>query len=171
MGSTCVRCSQAVDPPSRGALCAACGARVRALLAARAGVRHARERPLVWPLGAVALIALATVMAILRQFSTGAMEDMLTQRGVWRVLGGAQFISPVGMAADHLGNLYVIDAANYRIDKLGADGTLLATFGNRGVAPGQFDRPTAVALDPIGNLYVADTGSSRIQKLSSTGVP
>ena len=50
--------------------------------------------------------------------------------------------------------VYVVDGASYHIYKLAPDGTLLATFGSRGSAPGQFDRPTAIALDPIGNVGV-----------------
>ena len=47
--------------------------------------------------------------------------------GVWQILGGAGFVSPVGLAADREGNLYVADAASYHVYKLAADGSLLAT--------------------------------------------
>jgi len=171
MGATCVRCSRPIGEPASGALCDECRARLRILLAARAGVRRAGERSLLGALAVASVLTLALVLGLLRQFGSVAAEPMRQQHGVWQILGGATFISPVGMAADRMGNLYVVDAANSRIDKLAPDGTLLATLGSRGNAPGQLDRPTAVALDPIGNVYVADTANSRIEKLSVTGVP
>jgi hypothetical protein len=144
---------------------------LRVLLSARAGVRGGGGPPLHWLQGGVALLALLLVVAGLVRQAGVAGEPTVTGQGVWKVLGGAAFFSPVGLAADRFGNLYVVDAASFHIYKLAPDGTLLATFGTRGSAPGQFDRPTAIALDPIGNLYVADTANSRIEKLSSTGVP
>jgi len=166
MRTICVRCSQ----PTEGVLCETCRARLRILLTARAGVRRAAEGSMHWPAVGIAVLVLILVMGGLLRQVGGVAEPPRAAPGVWRILGGAEFLRPVGLALDRLGNLYVVDAASYHIYKLAPDGTLLATFGSRGSAPGQFDRPTAIALDPIGNLYVADTANSRIEKLSATGV-
>src|SRR5919204_4673334 len=99
MGTTCVRCAQPLGEPAGPAFCPACRARLRALLAARAGVRHASERSKLWPVAVVSLIALMSVVALLRQFgSAAAVEPLQAQHGIWQVLGDARFISPVGMA-------------------------------------------------------------------------
>src|SRR5262249_20206392 len=96
-------------------------------------------------------------------------------RGVWKIINGPSFLSPVGLVVNRQGDLYVADAANHHIYKLAPDGRLLATLGSEGPAPGQFERPTALALDAIGDAHVAgtadDTANNRVQKLSSIGVP
>src|SRR5207247_157821 len=98
-----------------------------------------------WLQACVALLALVLVVGGLLRQAGAAGEPIVAGQGVWKVLGGAAFLSPIGLAADRFGNLYVVDAASFHIYKLAPDGTLLATFGTRGSAPGQFDRPTAMA--------------------------
>jgi DNA-binding beta-propeller fold protein YncE len=76
---------------------------------------------------------------------------------------------PFGLAVDASGTIYVADMGDNTIKKLSATGTLLATWGKTGSAPGELSNPEGVALDPQGNVYVADFNNSRIQKFSSTG--
>ena len=83
--------------------------------------------------------------------------------------GDGQFISPVGVAVDTSGNVYVAAEWNYRIQKFSSDGTFLNKWGTQGTGDGQFSRPLGVAVDSAGNVYVADTTNNRIQKFSSTG--
>ena len=169
-GAACVRCAEPLGSTAGRALCATCQARLRVLLSARAGVRPAVYRSPFWPVSIAALLTLSLVAAALvRQLASPAPDAPTPQAGVWQVLGDTGFNSPVGLAADRLGHLYVVDAAACHIYKLAADGKLLATFGQRGTAPGEFDRPTAVAVDPVGILYVADTANNRIQIISPTG--
>ena len=44
------------------------------------------------------------------------------------------------------------------------DGTLAASFGERGVAPGQFVEPAGVAVDCNGLVTVADADNNRVQQ-------
>ncbi len=83
--------------------------------------------------------------------------------------GDGQFISPVGVAVDSSGNVFVVDDFNQRIQKFSATGTFLAKWGTNGSGDGQFYNPRHITVDSLGNVYVADTGNNRIQKLSTTG--
>lgn len=79
---------------------------------------------------------------------------------------------PVGLAADKLGNLYVVDVSDSRVLKLDANGGLLISWGTRGTGAGEFNITThgggRIAVDDNGNVFVADS-SSRVQKFDSQG--
>ena len=89
----------------------------------------------------------------------------------------AQFNSPIGVAVDGSGNVYVADAGNHRIRKVTATGevTTLAGSGVAGDLDGndtsaQFNSPIGVAVDAVGNVYVADFYNNRIRKVTAEGV-
>lgn len=80
-----------------------------------------------------------------------------------------RFRNPWDVAVDVLGNIYVLDTGNNRIQKLLPRGKVLAVFGKRGHAPGEFNNPLSLAIDPSGNIYVADGDNDRVQVLSPQG--
>jgi DNA-binding beta-propeller fold protein YncE len=86
-----------------------------------------------------------------------------------RGTGDAQFSAPRGVAADWLGNVYVADTGNNRIQKFDPNGNFITKWGSAGSEDGQFSLPNGVAVDPSGNVYVADTWNDRIQKFDSNG--
>jgi hypothetical protein len=58
---------------------------------------------------------------------------------------------------DRMGNIYILDPQNYRIQKYSPAGLFLQTIGGtKGEAPGEFLRPKSIALDDLNNLFVAD---------------
>jgi len=80
-----------------------------------------------------------------------------------------QFITPMGIAVDSVGNVYVIDQGGNRIQKFDATGNYRRTWGSKGTGEGQFSQPHAIAIDSAGNVYVADTYNDRIQKFDANG--
>ncbi|CAF1270415.1 unnamed protein product [Adineta ricciae] len=76
--------------------------------------------------------------------------------------------SPVGMTVDPMGNIYVADLNNHRIQFFLSDeanGTTIAGVSTvSGSDTTHLTTPYGVALDNQLNLYVVDTGNHRIQK-------
>jgi len=71
---------------------------------------------------------------------------------------------------DKEGFIYVLDSANYRIQKFSPKGLFITSYGNgKGEGPGQFLRPKSIALDDKMNLYVADTNLFRITVFDPQG--
>ncbi len=89
----------------------------------------------------------------------------------------ASFSSPLGLALDKSGNLYVADTGNETIRVItpaGVVSTLAGQTGVTGAANGvgtnaTFSNPTAVAVDGSGNVYVADAGNSMIRVIAPGG--
>lgn len=91
----------------------------------------------------------------------------------------ASFNFPEGVAVDLAGNLYIADAKNNVVRKVGANDTV-TTFAGTGVAGYSGDGGTAkaarlnhaagVAVDASGNVYIADQNNYTVRKVSSTGI-
>jgi len=92
---------------------------------------------------------------------------------------GAQLNTPLGMAMDIAGNLYVADCHNQRIRKISSGGAIATVAGNGsmgyagdgGPALGaKLACPHGVAIDPAGNIYIGDTENNRVRKVTLGGV-
>jgi trimeric autotransporter adhesin len=91
----------------------------------------------------------------------------------------AQLSSPAGLTADASGNIFILDAGNYRIRKVTVSTGIITTVagdgsygysGDGGAATlaGLYN-PSGVALDASGNIYISET--QRIRKVTaSTGI-
>jgi uncharacterized protein (TIGR03437 family) len=106
-----------------------------------------------------------------------------TVAGTTRLLDGhsantVPLRSPIAVALDSGGNLYIADEFANRIRKVDTSGNI-STYAGTGV-PGyngdrikavaaQLSSPTALAIDASGNLYIADEGNSRVRVISSDG--
>ena len=90
----------------------------------------------------------------------------------------ALFNTPIGIAVDGSGNLYVVEQGNFDVRKIAPGGvvtTLAGTAGTKGALDGtgpaaQFNLPAGCAVDGNGNVYVADYGNSSIRKITPAGV-
>lgn len=75
----------------------------------------------------------------------------------------AEFVSPVGIALNDAGDVYVVDTGNNRIQKFTFDGRYVASWGSLGSSDGEFKDPYGIAVDPGGNIYVTDINNHRVQ--------
>lgn len=90
----------------------------------------------------------------------------------------ASFNSPIGVAVDGSGNVYVADSLNNTIRKITPAGLVTTVAGRAGVVGASdgsalnalFNTPAGVAVDGAGNLYVSDTGNQTIRKISNSGI-
>ncbi len=106
---------------------------------------------------------LLSVLVVLLAFapSASASFHFVTKWGT-EGSGDGQFNTPLGVATDSSGNVYVADTSNHRIQKFDSSGTFLTKWGSSGSGDGQFSVPRGVATDSSGNVYVptsATTGS------------
>jgi hypothetical protein len=60
----------------------------------------------------------------------------------------------VQLAADGLGNIYILGTSAQTVVKYSADGKFLTRFGSRGTKPGQFDTIQTIAIDSQGRVYL-----------------
>ena len=86
--------------------------------------------------------------------------------------------SVAAIAFDPAGNLYIADAGNHRLRRVGLDGNIATVAGNGqdgfsgdgGQATmASLSRPNAVAADAAGNLYAGDAGNSRVRRIAPDG--
>ncbi|WP_395748466.1 NHL repeat-containing protein [Prosthecobacter sp.] len=90
----------------------------------------------------------------------------------------ARFKSPVGMAVDQNGVIYVADTGNHTIRKITSAGVVTTLAGQAGITGSidntgslaRFNSPSGVAVDSSGNVYVADTSNDTIRMITSAGV-
>ena len=63
-----------------------------------------------------------------------------------------QFTNPHSLAVDNLGNLFVGDTGNKRVQKFSPNGTFITSWGSEGNNSGQFMGLHDVAVDPEGKF-------------------
>lgn len=89
----------------------------------------------------------------------------------------ATFNTPLGVAVDRYGHVYVADTFNHMIRKIAATGQVstLAGSGVAGASDGagtaaSFNEPRGIAVGYDGTVYVAEFGNHLIRKISPQGV-
>jgi uncharacterized protein (TIGR03437 family) len=102
--------------------------------------------------------------------------------GGWRPFPTAQISAikaplgtPIGVALDGQGNLYVADSYNNIVVRISPSGTLSLVAGNGSAGfsgdggpptSAALNFPASVAVDSAGDVYIADFNNSRIRKVS-----
>lgn len=89
----------------------------------------------------------------------------------------AQLQSPLSVALDASGNLYIADSGNCVVRMVAAATGIITTVAGNGTCTESGDNgpatsagidvPAAVALDTAGNLYVSDQGVNRVRKVAA----
>ena len=85
----------------------------------------------------------------------------------------ASFDTPVGVAVDQHGNIFVADAGNHAVRKITAQGEVTTIVG--GMAEGgqgsevRLSRPVGIIVTHDGFLYISDEGTSRIVRIDPEG--
>jgi trimeric autotransporter adhesin len=85
--------------------------------------------------------------------------------------------TPVGVALDAAGNLYIVEHS--RIRKVDTNGIITSVAGNGGwtysgdggvATNASLKSPSGVAADVFGNIYIADQANNRVRKVDTNGI-
>ena len=157
---------------------------------------HARGLEIV----RLVLLCLALALAGCMAFAVASASAQLNELTAFGSpgSGAGQFSSPQGVAIDQsTGDVYVVDAGSFRVEKFDSSGNFVLAFGQgvdettggdvcaaatadtcgpgtRGSDPGEFSAPLFIAVDnssgpSSGDVYVGDTGDDAISKFDSSG--
>jgi sugar lactone lactonase YvrE len=86
----------------------------------------------------------------------------------------ATMSTPLAVAFDHAGNLYIIDGDNHRVRRVDAASQIITTFagggsasflGEGGPATAAGISPAAIAFDASDNLFISDEVSNRVRRV------
>jgi sugar lactone lactonase YvrE len=97
--------------------------------------------------------------------ATGKVVRTIGERG--GELG--QYRMPNALATDSENNVYVVDAFNYRYQKLDATGKALLAIGRHGDSYGHFGRPRGIAVGPDGVVHVVESQFQLVQMFNQKG--
>jgi hypothetical protein len=103
------------------------------------------------------------------------LETPLPFRRQWGSAGNApgQFADPYGVATDSLGNLYVVDGNNHRVQVFDRTGNFVTQWNTSASSNGQTASPYALAVDSRDPnaivIYLVDTSNHLVKKFDSTG--
>ncbi|MFT3829279.1 MAG: family 43 glycosylhydrolase [Opitutaceae bacterium] len=108
---------------------------------------------------------------------SGPAGSTVAGNSVTLTVAAAVFSSPVSLAFDSGGNLFVSDNTAHTIHKVTTANVatpFAGSSGAQGSADGSgtaatFRQPTGIAIDAANNLYVADTGNSTLRKITAAG--
>lgn len=81
---------------------------------------------------------------------------------------GVRLQTPVGVAVDDQGRVFVAEYYANRIRRIDPNGQIVTVVGGD-TGRSALDLPLALAIDPQGHLYVADSGTNRILRVGTTG--
>ena len=82
------------------------------------------------------------------------------------------FLEPWGVAVDSIGNVYVADTWNHRIQMFDANGNFereWGSFGQLSDGTGSLWGPRGIAIGADGRVYVTDTGNKRVVVFDTNG--
>jgi hypothetical protein len=100
--------------------------------------------------------------------SSTAAPAVLVQWGT-KGAGNGQFDEPSGLAVGTLGEVYVADDKNCRVQVFREDGSYVGQWGRSGDKDGEFGYMTRLTVGPTGDVFVLDPGHGRVEVFTSSG--
>ncbi len=97
--------------------------------------------------------------------ATGEFIQVIGARGH----GPGKFNHPNQLAVDTEGQLYVLDAGNFRVQVFDDRGAYLRSWGRLGRQMGDLARPRGLAVDQQSNVYVTDSVYQNFQIFNQLG--
>jgi uncharacterized repeat protein (TIGR01451 family) len=120
------------------------------------------------------------VVAVSGTISTYAGDGAFGNKGDNGPATSAELLSPVGVATDYQGDLYIADqvgvvrmvdtSASRIITTVSGNGALPFSGDNGAAALANFATPWGIAFDGSNNMYVADWKNNRVRKITTAGV-
>jgi mucin-19 len=107
----------------------------------------------------------------------GYLNSGLSQGTLDGVGTNAKFRTPVAVAVDNLGNLYVTDIGNHNIRRIELAGVSVSSYAGSGTATftdengilASFNNPFGICVDTNRTVYVADFNNHRIRRITASG--
>jgi hypothetical protein len=78
-------------------------------------------------------------------------------------------VFPTSIGVDSLGNLYVLDAGNYKVSVFDRLGRHVRSFGRQGEGPGELSFPSDMAVTPAGEVAVYDFNRRALVRFDAAG--
>ncbi len=118
--------------------------------------------------------------SLIRKITLAGVVTTLAGSGTKGNLNGtgvaASFNTPVGLAFDASGNLYVADSGNNLIRMITPAGVVSTVAGdgtkgnNNGAAlNSNFNKPSGITIDQAGNIFISDSANNLIRMLTPQG--
>ncbi len=121
-----------------------------------------------FPIVVLGLVVIFLSGTLIQYSEAQIQPKYLTQWGTQGLMKPGYFASPQGIAVDSVGQVYVTDLGNMRVQKFDNDGTYLYAWGMRGSGAGEFNGPSGIAVYE-NYVYVVDNQLNRIQKFDTIG--
>jgi len=84
--------------------------------------------------------------------------------------GRLYFDDPLDIAVSEDGDVFILDAGNYRVQTMDDRGRFKEMWGSRGTGDGQFENPVAMAISPDNDfLVVLENEDDRVQMFDPDG--
>ncbi len=125
------------------------------------------------------LLALPLSAQVSYNISTAAGNGFAGFFGDGKAATSAELNTPIAVAVDSSGNLYIADSANNRIRKVAKSGGLISTIagngtpqfaGDNGAATSaSLNTPYGLAVDSSGNVYIGDLLNYAVRKVTPSG--
>ena len=111
--------------------------------------------------------------------NTVAGNQSIGSTGDGAVATKAALLTPISLAVDRSGNIFILENGDGKIRKVDSSGNIntiagtgAAGFSGDGADPAKatMNYPTGVAIDGAGNLYIADTLNQRVRKVAGRSI-